>query len=96
MIETFTKAYTEMHEDELATALNYLNDKKKHLMGDINKFLNTYNTVCVLDLLTDEEIKESEETLNTARAVVECYSREISFVEYLLANRFNYENVDFD
>lgn len=94
MIETFTKAYTEMNEDELVTALNYLNDKKKHLMGDINKFLNTYNTVCALDLLTDEEIKESEKTLNTARAVVECYSRESSFVKYLLTNKFNYDIID--
>lgn len=94
MNETFTKAYTEMHEAELVAALNYLNNKKKHLMGDINKFLSTYNTVCALDLLTDEEIKESEETLNTARTVVECYSYESSFVKYLLANKFNYDNID--
>lgn len=94
MIETFTKAYTEMNEDELITALKYLNDKKKHLMGGINKFLSTYGTVRALNLLTDEYIKESEKTLNTAKTAVECFSREISFVKYLLANKFNYEVVD--
>lgn len=96
MNETFTKSYTEMNEDELVTALNYLNDKKKHLMGDINKFLSTYNTVCALNLLIDEEIKESEKTLSTARTVVECYSHESSFIKYLLTNKFNYDNVDLD
>lgn len=91
MTKSFTKAYSEMNKDELITALNYLNDKKNYFKGNVNRFRSTYDTVCALNLITDEEIKECEETLNTVRTVVECYSREISFVEYLLVNRFNYE-----